>query len=96
MIEKLSTLLHKRKVFNRVTLLMGKEVTIKTAVYTNGRLLIYVDTESHRFTFTLTPEDEVQIVAIDDVFSISDLKLQLKIAEIIQSHISLNNHWRDQ
>ena len=96
MIEKLSTLLHNRKIFNRITLLMGKEVTIKTAVYTNGRLLIYVDTESHRFTFTLTPEDEVQIVAIDDVFSISDLKLQLKIAEIIQSHISLNNHWRDQ
>ena len=96
MIEKLSTLLHKRAVFNRVTLLMGKEVTIETAVYTNGRLLIYVDTESHRFTFTLTPEDEVQIVAIDDVFSISDLRLQLKIAEIIQSHISLNNHWRDQ
>ena len=96
MIEKLSTLLHKRKVFNRITLLMGKEVTIETAVYTEGRLLIYVDTESHRFTFTLTPEDEVQIVAIDDVFSISNLKLQLKIAEIIQSHISLNNHWRDQ
>lgn len=96
MIEKLSNLLYQRKVFNRITLLMGKEVTIKTAVYTNGRLLIYVDTESHRFTFTLTPEDEVQIVAIDDVFSISDLKLQLKIAEIIQSHISLNNHWRDQ
>ena len=96
MIEKLSTLLHQRKVFNRITLLMGKEVTIETAVYTNGRLLIYVDTESHRFTFTLTLEDEVQIVAIDDVFSISDLKLQLKIAEIIQSHISLNNHWRDQ
>lgn len=96
MIEKLSTLLHKRKIFNRITLLMGKEVTIETAVYTNGRLLIYADTESHRFTFTLTPEDEVQIVAIDDVFSISDLKLQLKIAEIIQSHISLNNHWRDQ
>lgn len=96
MIEKLSTLLHKRKIFNRITLLMGKEVTIETAVYTNGRLLIYVDTESHRFAFTLTPEDEVQIVAIDDVFSISDLKLQLKIAEIIQSHISLNNHWRDQ
>lgn len=96
MIEKLSTLLHKRKIFNRITLLMGKEVTIETAVYTEGRLLIYVDTESHRFTFTLTPEDEVQIVAIDDVFSISDLKLQLKIAEIIQSHISLNNHWRDQ
>ena len=96
MIEKLSTLLHKRKIFNRITLLMGKEVTIETAVYTEGRLLIYVDTESHRFTFTLTPEDEVRIVAIDDVFSISDLKLQLKIAEIIQSHISLNNHWRDQ
>lgn len=96
MIEKLLTLLHKRKVFNRISLLMGKEVTIETAVYTEGRLLIYVDTESHRFTFTLTPEDEVQIVAIDDVFSISDLKLQLKIAEIIQSHISLNNHWRDQ
>lgn len=96
MIEKLSTLLHKRKIFNRITLLMGKEVTIETAVYTEGRLLIYVDTESHRFTFTLTPEDEVQIVAIDDVFSISDLKLQLKIAEIVQSHISLNNHWRDQ
>lgn len=96
MIEKLSTLLHNRKIFNRITLLMGKEVTIETAVYTNGRLLIYVDTESHRFTFTLTPEDEVQIVAIDDIFSISDLKLQLKIAEIIQSHISLNNHWRDQ
>lgn len=96
MIEKLSTLLHKRKIFNRITLLMGKEVTIETDVYTEGRLLIYVDTESHRFTFTLTPEDEVQIVAIDDVFSISDLKLQLKIAEIIQSHISLNNHWRDQ
>lgn len=96
MIEKLSTLLHERKIFNRITLLMGKEVTIETAVYTNGRLLIYVDTELHRFTFTLTPEDEVQIVAIDDVFSISDLKLQLKIAEIIQSHISLNNHWRDQ
>lgn len=96
MIEKLSTLLHKRKIFDRITLLMGKEVTIETAVYTEGRLLIYVDTESHRFTFTLTPEDEVQIVAIDDVFSISDLKLQLKIAEIIQSHISLNNHWRDQ
>lgn len=96
MIEKLSTLLHKRKIFNRIALLMGKEVTIETAAYTDGRLLIYVDTESHRFTFTLTPEDEVQIVAIDDVFSISDLKLQLKIAEIIQSHISLNNHWRDQ
>lgn len=96
MIEKLSNLLHQRKVLNRITLLMGKEVTIKTAVYTNGRLLIYVDTESHRFTFTLTPEDEVQIVAIDDIFSISNLKLQLKIAEIIQSHISLNNHWRDQ
>lgn len=96
MIEKLSTLLHKRKIFNRIALLMGKEVTIETAVYTGGRLLIYVDTESHRFTFTLTPEDEVQIVAIENIFSISDLKLQLKIAEIIQSHISLNNHWRDQ
>ena len=96
MIEKLSNLLHQRKVFNRVTLLMEKEVTIETAVYTNGRLLIYVDTESHRFTFALTPEDEVQIVAIDDILSISNLKLQLKIAEIIQSHISLNNHWRDQ
>lgn len=96
MIEKLSNLLHQRKVFNRITLLMGKEVTIETAVYTNGRQLIYVDTESHRFTFTLTPGDEVQIVAIDDIFSISNLKLQLKIAEIIQSHISLNNHWRDQ
>lgn len=96
MIEKLSTLLHKRTVFNRITLLMGKEVTIETAVYTNGRLLIYVDTESRRFTYALTPEDEVQIVAIDNIFSISDLKLQLKIAEIIQSHISLNKHWRDQ
>lgn len=96
MIEKLSNLLHQRKVFNRITLLMGKEVTIKTAVYTNGRLLIYVDTESHKFTYALTLEDEVQIVAIDDIFSISNLKLQLKIAEIIQSHISLNKHWRDQ
>lgn len=47
MIEKLSNLLHQRKVFNRITLLMGKEVTIETAVYTNGRLLIYVDTDSH-------------------------------------------------
>ncbi len=96
MIEKLSTLLHKRAVFNRISLLMGKEVTIETAVYTAGRLLIYVDTDSYRFTFTLTPEDEVQIVAIENIFSISDLKLQLKIAEIIQSHISLNKHWRDQ
>lgn len=96
MIEKLSNLLHQRKVFNRITLLMGKEVTIKTTVYTNGRLLIYVDTDSHKFTYALTSEDEVQIVAIDDVFSISDLNLQLKIAEIIRSHISLNNHWRDQ
>ena len=96
MIEKLSNLLHQRKVFNRITLLMRKEVTIKTAVYTNGRLLIYVDTESHKFTYALTLEDEVQIVAIDDIFSISNLKLQLKIAEIIQSHISLNKHWRDQ
>ena len=96
MIEKLSNLLHQRKVFNRITLLMGKEVTIKTAIYTNDRLLIYVDTESHKFTYALTAEDEVQIVAIDNFFSISDLKLQLKIAEVIQSHISLNNHWRDQ
>lgn len=92
MIEKLYNLLHQRKVFNRITLLMGKEVTIKTAVYTNGRLLIYVDTDSHKFTYALTREDEVQIVAIDNIFSISNLKMQLKIAEIIQSHISLNNH----
>lgn len=96
MIEKLSNLLHQRKVFNRITLLMGKEVTIGTSNFTNGRLLFYVDTDSHKFTYTLTPEDEVQIVAIDNIFSISDLKLQLKIAEIIQSHISLNKHWRDQ
>lgn len=92
--EKLFNLLNDQRLINRMTLRLGEEIKISTGFYTNDRLSAFVDTTSDSFCLIVTPEDEVQIMYVDRINSLSHVRKELSIAEMIQTHLTMNKDWR--
>ena len=93
--NKLTKVLNQQKLIDRIVLQLGEEVKIDSAHFTNDRLFVYIDAVSESYIFVVTAEDEVQIMHLERVNSLSRIRKELAIAEMIQTHLTMNKDWRN-
>ena len=92
--EKLFDVLDDQKLIERIEMHLGKEISIWTAYYDNDRLFAYIDATSDSYGFVINVDDEVQIILVDLIHSLSEIRKHLAIAGMIQSHLTMNKDWR--
>lgn len=92
--EKLYNVLNDQKLLDRIILHLGEKTLIETAYYTDDRMFAYVDTSADSYCLVVTPEDEVQIAYIERINSLAHVRKELAIAEMIQTHLTMNKDWR--
>ena len=93
--NKLTKVLNQQKLIDRIVLQLREEVKIDSAHFTNDRLFVYIDAVSESYIFVVTAEDEVQIMNLERVNSLSRIRKELAIAEMIQTHLTMNKDWRN-
>lgn len=93
--NKLTKVLNQPKLLERVILHLGEDVKIDSAYFTNDRMFVYVDAVSESYIFVVTSDDEVQIMHLERVNSLSRIRKELAIAEMIQTHLTMNKDWRE-
>ena len=92
--EKLFNVLNDQKLLDRISLRLGEKIEINVGYYTSDRLVAFVDSDSDSFCLVVTPEDEVQIMHVERIESLSHVRKELSIAEMIQTHLTMNKDWR--
>lgn len=93
--NKLTKVLNQQKLIDRIVLHLGEEVKIDSAYFTNDRMFVYIDAVSESYIFVVTAADEVQIMHLERVNSLSRIRKELAIAEMIQTHLTMNKDWRN-
>ena len=92
--EKLFNVLNDQRLIDRMMLRLGKDIEIKTSFYTNDRLVVLIDTDSDSYDLVVTLDDEVQILYVERINSLDHVRKALAIAEMIQTHLTMNKDWR--
>ena len=92
--NKLTKVLNQQKLIDRIVLHLGEEVKIDSAHFTNDRMFVYIDAVSESYIFVVTAADEVQIMHLERVNSLSRIRKEIVIAEMIQTHLTMNKDWR--
>lgn len=92
--EKLSNVLHDRKLLNRLNLSLGEEIKIEAAYYINDQMCVFIDAGQESYCLVVTPEDEVKIMYVERINSLAHVRKALAIAEMIQTHLTMNKDWR--
>ena len=94
--EKLFNVLNDQRLIDRMSLRLGEEIKIETRFYTDDRLVVLIDTDSDLYDLVVTPDDEVQISYVERINSLDHVRKALAIAEMIQTHLTMNKDWRKQ
>lgn len=92
--EKLFNVLNDQRLIDRMSLRLGEEIKIETRSYTDDRLVVLIDTDSDLYDLVVTPDDEVQISYVERINSLDHVRKALTIAEMIQTHLTMNKDWR--
>lgn len=92
--EKLYNVLNDQKLIDRIILYLGEKTIIETAYYTDDRMFAYVDTSADSYCLVVTRKDEVQIAYVERINSLAHVRKELAIAEMIQTHLTMNKDWR--
>lgn len=92
--EKLFNVLNDQRLLDRMSLRLGEEIKIETRSYTDDRLVVLIDTDSDLYDLVVTPDDEVQISYVERINSLDHVRKALVIAEMIQTHLTMNKDWR--
>ena len=53
-----------------------------------------IDTDSDLYDLVVTLDDEVQISYVERINSLDHVRKALAIAEMIQTHLTMNKDWR--
>ena len=92
--EKLFNVLNDQKLLDRIILYIGEKIEINTAYYTKDRMFAYIDALSESYCLVVTDDDEVQIAYLERINSLAHVRKTLAIAEMIQTHLTMNKDWR--
>lgn len=92
--EKLFNVLNDQRLLDRMSLRLGEEIKIETRFYIDDRLVVLIDTDSDLYDLVVTPDDEVQISYVERINSLDHVRKALTIAEMIQTHLTMNKDWR--
>ena len=92
--EKLFNVLNDQRLIDRMSLRLGEEIKIETRSYTDDRLVVLIDTDSDLYDLVVTLDDEVQISYVERINSLDHVRKALTIAEMIQTHLTMNKDWR--
>lgn len=92
--EKLFNVLNDQRLIDRMSLRLGEEIKIETRSYTDDRLVVLIYTDSDLYDLVVTPDDEVQISYVERINSLDHVRKALVIAEMIQTHLTMNKDWR--
>lgn len=92
--EKLFNVLNDQRLLDRMSLRLGEEIKIETRSYTDDRLVVLIDTDSDLYDLVVTLNDEVQISYVERINSLDHVRKALAIAEMIQTHLTMNKDWR--
>ena len=92
--EKLFNVLNDQRLLDRMSLRLGEEIKIETRSYTDDRLVLLIDTDSDLYDLVVTLDDEVQISYVERINSLDHVRKALTIAEMIQTHLTMNKDWR--
>lgn len=92
--EKLFNVLNDQRLLDRMSLRLGEEIKIETRSYTDDRLVVLIDTDSDLYDLVVTLDDEVQISYVKRINSLDHVRKALAIAEMIQTHLTMNKDWR--
>ncbi len=92
--KKLFNVLNSKRLLDRINLYLGEEIEIETAYYVNDQLVALIDTSSDSYSLVIAPDDEVKIIYVERINSLAHVRKELAIAEMIQTHLTMNQDWR--